>query len=92
MYKRQGDNCFIKKVTQNVLFDETKPDENAEAAIALVQGSEGIVTGMALDTSFASALAKLKANGARVYPELAWGANPGEINGLTCLLYTSRCV
>lgn len=77
-----GENCFIKKVTQNVLFDETKPDENAEAAIALVQGSEGIVTGIALDASFASALAKLQANGVKTYPELAWGANPGKINGL----------
>ena len=77
-----GDNCFIKKVTQNVVFTEAEPDLNAEAAIALVQGSEGIVTGMALDASFASALAKLKVSGVKAYPELAWGANPGKINGL----------
>ena len=35
-----------------------------------------------MSKSFSSALAKLKVNGVKQYPELAWGANPGNVNGL----------
>jgi len=65
-----GDNCFDKAVTQTVNFTTSDPDANVEEA-------------MAIDTTFASALASMK-NSAneRLYPELAWGANPGAINGL----------
>ena len=37
---------------------------------------------MAMSPTFSSALAKLKANGVRLYPDLAWGGNPGTLNGL----------
>lgn len=77
-----GDNCFIKKVTQNVEFNDADPDTNVEGAIGLIQGSGGVVTGMAMDASFASSLAKLKVNGVKIFPELSWGANPGKVNGL----------
>ena len=54
-----------------------------EAAIALVQGAERDVTGMVLAPSFKSALAaQTTTDGAKLYPQLAWGANPGEVNGL----------
>ena len=60
-----------------------KPDTNVEAAIALVQGAERDVTGMVLAPSFKSALAaQTTTDGAKLYPQLAWGANPGEVNGL----------
>ncbi|GFO50746.1 putative structural protein - phage associated [Lactococcus garvieae] len=77
-------NHFDAKVTQTVEFDSTNPDANIEAAVALIQGSEGEVTGTAMSSEFSSALAKMK-NSAneRLFPELAWGANPDSINGLT---------
>lgn len=77
-----GDNHFDKQVTQTVNFDASNPDDNIESAVGLVQGSENIVTGMAMDPEFSSALAKMKVNGVKQFPELAWGANPGSINGL----------
>lgn len=80
-----GENHFDGKVTQTVEFDEDNPDANVEAAVAVVQGASGAVTGMALDPVFSSALAAMRTadtNNVRLFPELAWGANPGSINGL----------
>ena len=77
-----GDNHFDKKVTQTVDYVASQVEENIEAAINMVQGSENVVTGIALDTTLSSALANLKVNGVKQYPELAWGANPGAIRGL----------
>ena len=54
-----------------------------EDAIAMVQGSEFDVTGAAFSPAFRSSLAAMKtADGRKLYPELAWGSNPGSINGL----------
>lgn len=75
-----GNNCFDKAVTQTVTFDAEKPDDNIEAAIGLV-AEYANVKGIAMDKAMATALASLKVNGVRQYPELAWGANPGTING-----------
>lgn len=79
-----GTNHFDSKVTQTVtIASGDKPDANVEAAIALVQGSERDVTGMVLAPSFKSSLAaQTTADGVKLYPQLAWGANPGEVNGL----------
>ena len=77
-----GDNHFDNKVTQTVIYNEADPDANVESAIAMIQGSDGEVSAMAMDAVFAAALAKLKVNGVRVFPELAWGGNPGSLNGL----------
>lgn len=79
-----GDNHFDKKVTQTVtIMDSSTPDANMEDAIAMVQGSEFDVTGAAFSPAFRSALAAMKTDdGRKLYPELAWGSNPGSINGL----------
>lgn len=81
-----GDNCFDKKVTQSVTFDGKQPDLAIESAVDLVEGSEGDVTGLAIDTTFRSALSKEtvdgEGKGARLYPELRWGGNPGSLNGV----------
>lgn len=78
-----GDNHFDAKVNQEVTFTADNPDANIEAAVGMVRGSDGVVTGMAMDTSMASALSAMRTrDDARVFPELAWGANPGSINGL----------
>lgn len=78
-------NNFDSKVTQTVDFSTADPDANIEAAVAMIQGVEGTVTGMAADPAFSSALAAMQTGGdtnIRLFPELAWGANPGTINGL----------
>ena len=78
-----GDNSLDKKVTQTVEFNEKDPDKNIEDAVKLIQGSDNIITGMAIDSQFSSALAQLRdGNNNRLFPTLAWGANPGSINGL----------
>lgn len=77
-----GTNHFDNLVSQKVTFVKAQVEENIEAAVGLVQGSNGVVTGMAMSPVVSSELAKLKVNGVRQYPELAWGANPGSINGL----------
>lgn len=81
-----GDNSFDKKVTQTVDFTKGNPDANIETGVSLVQGAEGAVSGMAMDPAFSAELAQMRTaddNNVRLFPELAWGANPGSINGLT---------
>lgn len=79
-----GDNYFVHEVSQIVTQSEsTTADDDVEAAIALVEGSDGEVTGMAMAPAFKSALAALKdQDGRRIYPDLAWGKVAGNINGL----------
>lgn len=77
-----GTNHFDNLVSQKVVYTKAQVEENIESAIALVHGSNGVVSGIAMSTEMSSELAKLKVNGVKQYPELAWGANPGTINGL----------
>lgn len=77
-----SDNHFDSKVTQTVDFNATDPDANIEAVASLIQGSEGVISGMAMDPQFSSALAAYKVNGVKQFPELAWGANPGAVRGI----------
>ena len=77
-----GTNNFDSKVTQKVVFKKETAEDNLEAAIAMVQGSEREVTGMVFSTDVTSALAAIKVNGVRQYPELRFGANPGTLGGM----------
>ena len=80
-----GDNNFDTKVTQSVQAElgMAAANSNVEAAIALVTGSDGDVTGMAMAPSFRSALAAItKTDGNPMFPDLAWGNQPATINGL----------
>lgn len=77
-----GENNFDSKVTQTVDYTADKPDDNLEEAIALVDESAGDVTGMALSKSFGASMAKVKANGVKLYPEFAFGASPKALNGI----------
>ena len=76
---------FDVLVLQTVAFDSLAPNDNVEAAIALVQGNELDVSGMAMAPAFKSALAALKRGSTSyeaLYPELGWGAAVSQINGL----------
>lgn len=77
-----GGNHFDAKVTQTVTYAGATPDDNLEDAIALVDGSEMDVTGMALSKTFGAAMAKVKAQGVKLYPEFAFGASPKTLNGI----------
>lgn len=77
-----GQNHFDAKADQTVTLNAEDPESNIEAAVGVVRGANGNITGMAMAPTFATALAGLKVNGVKQYPELAWGANPGTINGL----------
>ncbi len=76
-----GENHFDGKVTQKVTYTPADPEANIEAAVAMIKGSDGDITGIAMSSTFSSALAGIKVNGVKQYPELAWGANPGIVNG-----------
>ena len=77
-----GTNHFDNLVSQTVEFTKADPDANIEAAVAMVQASSGAISGMAMSPVFSAALASYKVNGVKQFPELAWGANPGAVNGL----------
>jgi len=77
-----GTNHFDNLVSQTVNFTKEQIEENIETAVAMIQGSMGEVTAMAMSPIFSNELAKIKVNGVKQYPELSWGANPGVINGL----------
>ena len=80
-----GDNHFDKAITNVITIVEgDSPDDNIEAAIELIQNKELDVSGLVMAPAFRSALAKLKTSaGSKLYPELAWGNNPGTLNGLS---------
>ena len=79
-----GTNCFDKAGVQAVTAAKgASMDATIEAAIALVQDKEYDVTGLAMAPAVRSALAALTYDGGqKLYPQLAWGSNPGSINGM----------
>lgn len=77
-----GTNNFDSLVDQTITYDATKPDENLDDAIALVQGSEGNMSGIAMSKAFGSAMAKVKVNGVSQYPEFRFGASPDVFAGV----------
>lgn len=75
-----GDNCFDKKVTETINYDNSKPDEVIETAIGMVEGAEQDVSGMVIAPAVRSDLAKLtKASGEKLYPEFAFGGKPSSL-------------
>lgn len=80
-----GTNHFDSKVTQTVTFAAASANDNIEAAIGLVDAAEHEVTGLAMAPAMRAALAALKTgttSNESLFPELAWGNNPGTIRGL----------
>lgn len=80
-----GTNNFDSKVTQKVEAPKGMADANGaiESAIETLTGASAVATGLAINPSFRSALAKQKdLQGNALFPELKWGAAPDTINGL----------
>lgn len=78
-----GTNHFDSLVTNTVNLS-SDPNANVESAVALVQGGEYEVTGMAMSPAFRSALAGqvYTSDNRPMFPELAWGSQPATIKGL----------
>lgn len=75
-------NSFDTKVTNTVTYlgNSSTADANLEAAIALVEGGEGDVTGMAISPTVRAALAAMtKQNGEKLYPDFAFGGQPASL-------------
>ena len=78
-----GNNNFDAQVAQSVVSDLTDPNADVETAIATIHATDNEVTGMIMSPAFRSALAQQKdAQGLPMFPELAWGNAPTDINGL----------
>ena len=80
-----GNNHFDSKVLQTISFNASAPADCVQSAIELVEEKEHEVTGMAMAPVMKNALATLKKGSSSyepLFPELAWGANPGTLNGL----------
>lgn len=76
------------KIEQTVPYDAAVPDDCVDDAIALIGDND--VTGIAMSKTFASAMGKMRnAAGAKEYPNLAWGGNPKEVNGVPSSVNTT---
>lgn len=68
--------------TVTYLGSSSRADENIEAAIALVEGGDGDVTGMAISPTMRAALASYtKSTGEKLYPDFAFGGQPASLGG-----------
>ena len=75
---------FDALVSQTVTVS-ANPNVDVAAAISTVEAAEHEVTGMAMAPAFRTSLASLTKgtnSNEPMFPELAWGSNPGVINGL----------
>ena len=75
-----GFKSFDSEVTNKVSYNSSKPDENLDDAVALLQ--DGTVTGLAVSPDFASAMGKMKTANGYLYPEYRFGRNPETFEGL----------
>lgn len=75
-----GDNHFDAQATQTVTYAQATPDANIEAAIALVEGEENDVSGIAIAPAVRTDLSAMtKQNGEKLYPEFAFGGKPSNL-------------
>lgn len=72
---------YFDKAVQTVDYDAAAPDNCVEDAVALLGDAD--ITGIAMSRTFTSAMAKLEnATGGKKYPDLAWGGQPKQVNGV----------
>ena len=75
---------FDQKVTNTVTYLNagSKADANIEAAIALVEGGDGDVSGMVISPTMRAALASYTTTaGEKLYPDFAFGGKPTSLGG-----------
>lgn len=82
-----GTNSFSGQVTDAghiITYNSSTPDDNIDAAVAAIQGSDGIVTGVAMAPAMGAAIGAMKMNDshAAMYPEFRFGGNPATFGAL----------
>lgn len=77
-----GTNNFDDQVTQTVSYVAANADENIDAAVAMVAGNEAVANGIIISPAMQSAISGLSANGARKYPDFAFGATPDRLGNM----------
>ena len=80
-----GGKNFDEVVTNVVVYDADKPQDNLTDAIEIIEASEIDVTGLALSPVMKSALARVKSakdSNVPLFPELGWGSALTSFNGL----------
>ena len=78
-----GTNSFETADVTVVPYNGEDPDTSIEAAIGELDEGDYDATGIAMSKTMKSALAAQKTeDGHKLYPQLAWGSNPGNINGM----------
>lgn len=73
---------FDTLIEETVTYAAATADDNLQDAVAKIQAEDGTVTGIAMAPAFGAALAQIKVNGVRQYPEFLFGANPGSFYGM----------
>lgn len=79
-----GNNYFDYVLASTAItYDATKPDENIESAIAVLEGNEYEATGIAMAPAMRAALGSMKTTGgALLYPDFQFGGK-GNLGGIT---------
>lgn len=79
-----GTNCFDSAVASaaKITYNASAPDANIDAALAVVEDFGYEANGIVIAPAMRSAIAAMTANGARKYPEFAWGATPQLLGGM----------
>lgn len=72
---------FDSKITNKVTYASATPDDNIDAAIAMLLAADCQATGMALSPAFGAAMAQVKVNGVVQYPEFRFGQIPSGFAG-----------
>lgn len=65
-----------------VTYVPATPDPEGNITTGITALGDNDFTGLVIDKTFASELAKIKVNGVPQYPELSWGSNPERIKGV----------
>lgn len=77
-----GTNNFDDKVTNAVTYTAATPDDNLDAAIALITAADKEFNGIAMSPTMTADMAKVKANGVVQYPEFRFGGHPATFAGI----------
>lgn len=78
-----GTNSFDTNTgVTSVTYVPATPDPEGNINTGIAALGDNDFTGLVIDKTFASELAKVKVNGVIQYPELQWGGNPERIKGV----------
>ena len=80
-----GQNHFDNLISSTVVYNSASPENNIETAVSTIRAAGGDITGMIFSPTFSAALAALTngVGGPKLFPELAWGASPSSLNGMS---------